>query len=149
MSSARSPGATSVSPAASITSARAPSAQLHGHVGAQSSLLARRHDPDEPGPANAPRAADQIGPGREHRVAAHGELDLGTERVVHPYQRGRAAAHPRPGGRTVEHEHVTRTQQAEVERGGRADHARADHYHVRGHRSRPMRRSASTRLAAL
>ena len=45
------------------------------------------------------------GPGLEHRVAAHGELDLGRERVVHPTSADDRLP-SRPHGRAVEHGHI-------------------------------------------
>ena len=90
-------------------------------------------DAGETGPPDEGRAAGQLGPGREHPVAAHSQLDLGPERVVHPDHRGGPAAHPRPGRGAVDHEHVAGPEPAEVEGGGSAGHAGPDHDHVGAH----------------
>jgi hypothetical protein len=57
---------------------------LHGHVGPQLILLAGLHDPHEAGPAHAGRGTRELCPRVEHLVAAHGQVHLGRERVVHP-----------------------------------------------------------------
>ena len=145
-----------------------PSLTLHGDIRPEQPLLGRLDDPHEARPAHAGGPPGQLGPGVEHRVAAHRQIDLAGKRVVHPDQGRGPARHPRGDARPVQHGHRSRAEPAEVKGGRRADHAGPDDQHVAagpagrrrpgrrrpGHRvprrcRRCRRRSASTWCAAL